>query len=303
MSEPITNQQDTSRTPLVAPTFVNRIGCLVLAFLVMIITVGLSKVFTDYLCAGSERNAFLISSILQNVLAFMFPAWLTAFLCSDNTARYLGLSQPVRCRQFIGVIILLLLISPAMDYIVDWSEKVRLPECMHSFEEMMRRWEDTAADTTRMILGDSSIWGLISGIAIVGLLTGFGEEMLFRAGIQKAMTASGVNGHIAIWTTAVIFSAVHFQFFGFVPRVLLGAVFGYLYLYTGSLYVSSWAHALNNSVVVLSSWLTARGVTTVGFERALDFDGSLWAVFASVLLSFIYIYRFGRRVFSSPAHN
>lgn len=297
------NTDNASRTTLMAPTLANRLGTLLMTFFVMIIIVGLSKGVIDYLAGGSVRNAFLVSSCLQNILAFIFPAWLAAYLCSTDASRYLGLSQPVRSMQFIGVIALLVIMTPAMDFIVNWNSGMKLPESMHSLEQTMRDWEEAAARTTAMILGDSSVWGLVSGVLIVGLLTGFAEEMFFRAGIQRAMTSAGINAHVAIWTTAVIFSAVHFQFFGFIPRVLLGAVFGYLYMYTGSVLVSAWAHALNNSTVVISAWLMARGITSVEIERMLDFNGSAWAVGASVILTFAFIYLFGRRVFRRPAVN
>lgn len=116
--------------------------------------------------------------------------------------------------------------------------------------------------------------------------------MFFRAGLQKALTSSGLNHHLAIWTAAFIFSAVHFQFFGFVPRLLLGALFGYLYCYTGSIWIAATAHALNNSLVVLSAWLTARGVVDVRFDEIGTGGeyGWLFALASAVLTTGFIIY-------------
>ena len=83
-------------------------------------------------------------------------------------------------------------------------------------------------------------------------LTGIGEEMLFRGTIQRIFSEGKVNTHIAVWCSAFIFSALHFQLFGFIPRMLLGAFFGYLYVWSGSLWLPILAHALNNSLSTLT---------------------------------------------------
>ena len=76
-----------------------------------------------------------------------------------------------------------------------------------------------------------------------------------------------MKAHIAIWTTAIIFSAMHFQFYGFIPRVLLGAFFGYLAFWSGSLWLPIFAHALNNSLVVLSTWLVKRNAINIDINK------------------------------------
>lgn len=114
-----------------------------------------------------------------------------------------------------------------------------------------------------------------------------------------ALTSCRVNHHIAIWTTAAIFSAVHFQFFGFWPRLILGALFGYLYYSSGSLWVNSFAHAFNNWVVVISAWLVNRGLIADDIEL-LGVKGPvawLWLA-GSLIATLVFICFFWKRLLS-----
>jgi len=185
-----------------------------------------------------------------------------------------------------------------MNKVIEWNENISLPGFMSGLEHTLRVWEDNASRTTEMILEDTTVFGLFSGLLIIGCLTGLAEEMFFRAGLQKAMTSSGINRHVAVWSGAVIFSAVHFQFFGFVPRLLLGALFGYLYSSTGSIWITATAHAFNNSVVVVTSWLTARGIIDVRLEE-VGVNGSLAWVWATVsaILSALFIVYLWKKIF------
>ncbi len=237
----------------------------------------------------SQRTQLLIGSSLQNILAFILPAYIIARMASHRPWHYLGAD---RCSgKWIGEMLLIfILITPALNQIIFYNAEIHFPASMAEMEKVLRQWENDAAQITNVILADSSIWGLISGVLVVGLLTGFGEECFFRAGIQRTLSAGGMNGHAAVWITAAFFSAIHFQFFGFFPRLILGAFFGYLYLYSGSLWVSATAHALNNSIVVVTSWMAARGIADFSPESTgVTESGFPWIALASLLLTFVAI--------------
>lgn len=294
------NSNNNDKIILIAPTLGNKLGILFVTFFVMFILVSFASAFlTTVLDNG--RDAFLLSSVLQSLLAFIFPAWLVARMCTVSSAGYLGFSTPVSFRQFAGILIFMILITPAMNAVVSWNVGLSLPGFMSSAERMMRAWEDAAAKTTAMILGDTSVWGLVSGVLVVGCLTGLSEEMFFRAGLQKAISSCGINRHVAVWISACVFSAIHFQFFGFVPRLLLGALFGYVYAYTGSIWISAFAHALNNSAVVVTAWLTARGLTDIDFD-SIGVNGaeSLWLVSSSLVLGIGFIFLLWNRFMRPP---
>ena len=280
---------------LFKPTLRNSLGILFLTFFVMMIVVSfmqlaVSKIITD------PRNSFIISSALQAVLMFIFPSFLTAYLCNPSPLQYLGLKNKVYPAEFIGVIIVFVIATPALNVIIDWNANISFPENAYWLEKNFREWEDNAAAITQMVLGDTSIWGLISGILFVGCLTGLAEEMFFRGGIQRAMVKAGINYHLAVWCGAFIFSAIHFQFFGFVPRLIIGASLGYLYYYSGSLWVAAFAHAVNNSAVVLTSWMAARKLISVEIDRIGIGEDFIMAL-VSLIFTFIIIYFFGKKLF------
>ena len=133
-----------------------------------------------------------------------------------------------------------------------------MPDALSGLEKSLKALEDSNKEQINILLGEPTIGSLIMSVLIIGLLTGLGEELFFRGTLQNIFRTRPMNPHSAIWITAIIFSALHFQFYGFIPRVLLGAFFGYLILWSGSIWLPIFAHALNNSLVVITSWISSR---------------------------------------------
>ena len=206
---------------------------------------------------GRPESAMRIAMVLQDVFVFILPAIAVALVASRLPARLLGVDKAPTLLQVLLAIATLLCSIPAMNMIIQWNEGWHLPESMAAVEEAMRQMEDTAKATTDSLMAGASVWSMIVSVLIVGVMAGFSEEIFFRGAFQRVMQANRLNGHIAVWTAAALFSLVHFQMFGFVPRMLLGAFFGYALWWTNSLWVPVIAHAFNNSLVVITTWRTA----------------------------------------------
>ncbi|MDE6006568.1 MAG: CPBP family intramembrane metalloprotease [Muribaculaceae bacterium] len=294
------NAEKMNYRELVRPTLSNKLTILFCTFVVMLIITGfISSVIQS--SGLSARNAFLSGSIVQSLLAFIVPSWLVSFLCASDSGRYLGISEGTALRQYVGAVIIMFLFTPALNAVIEWNAGISLPDAFKGLEAGLRKMEDAAAETTAVILGVTSWWGLVSGILVVGCLTGFSEEMLFRGGLQKALSSSGINIHIAVWASAFIFSAIHFQFFGFIPRMLLGACFGYAYAYCRSIWIPAFMHALNNSVVVVTAWLSGRSLINVDIESIGTYStGQIWFAIMSALTCGFFIYFFGSYLMKSP---
>lgn len=208
----------------------------------------------------SQKVLLLAGSACQALLAFIFPAFAVAMISSSREGvQELGLRTLPKGVAFLSVMIIYFASLPAMNQIIEWNANMQFPDFMQGIAEQMQAWEDSAADLTDSLLSDTSVPGLILSILIIGCLTGFAEESFFRGGIQRILIRMKIGPHAAIWIAAIIFSAMHFQFFGFIPRMLLGALFGYMYYWTGSLWVSAFAHALNNSMAVITAWIDNNG--------------------------------------------
>lgn len=205
--------------------------------------------------AGSLRCAIVI----QDIFVFILPVILTMIIVAVKPQRVIGIDVKAGVRLLLLITLVALVSVPAMNNLVAWNESIHLPESMSGLETALRNSEDAARATVEAIMQGTTVGDLILSVLIMGVLTGLAEELFFRGGLQPLLAGMMRNRHAAIWATAVIFSAVHLQFFGFFPRLLMGAFFGHLVVWTGSIWSSVFAHALNNSLVVLSYWLVSRG--------------------------------------------
>ncbi len=227
-------------------------------FFVMLLIAGLAQgIFAGIM---SERSALLSSSVVQSLLVFIFPVWLVGRMnYGEEAARHLGVSGTVTLPALLSGGLILVLSIPLLDQIIYWNSEIRFPDSLRSLENLFKSWEESNGAVSEKILSGMSVIDLIEEIAVVGILTGFAEEFFFRVGIQGTLVQTGMGRNTAVWLAAFIFSALHLQFYGFIPRLLLGALFGYFYLWSRSVWLSSFTHALNNSIVVIFTWLESRG--------------------------------------------
>lgn len=212
-----------------------------------------------------DRTRFLTISVLQALLAFCIPSIIVAYFNGRNVAKTLSLNVIPNWKSILGVVTSFAIGFIFFNQIIYWNDSMSLPASWSDLEKSLRTMENSARDTSNIIMADSSVVGLLTNILVVGIITGFAEELFFRAGLQRVL-GEAMPKQTAIWVAALIFSTLHFQFFGFVPRLLLGAFFGYLYVWSGSIWVAIFAHALNNSIVVVFEWFIAKGVLSSDFD-------------------------------------
>lgn len=211
---------------------------------------------------GDSTAALRIVTIVQDLLVFILPPTVTALMMTRLPAEFLEVMKPPKLTLVLAAVLTMLLAVPVMNLIISWNASISLPASL----EWMRVAEENAQATLEKLMGLPTAGNLVMSLLIVGCLTGFAEELFFRGGVQKLLLCTRMNPHLAIWLAAVIFSLFHIQVFGFVPRVLLGAFFGYLMWWSGSLWLAVIAHAFNNMVVVAGRWAKE------WFESAPDID-------------------------------
>lgn len=250
------------------------------------------------------KQSMLAMLTIQDIFAFILPAVVAMALFYLRPLHVMGLDRIPSLKALAVVVVFYLVSLPAMNWLVDFNGSMVLPSWMSGVEEAMRQAEDMAADATKQILDINTIPQLLFCLFVVGLMAGLSEEMLFRGAMQRTMQDSRLGAHTAIWVTAIVFSAFHMQFFGFLPRMLLGAWLGYLFVWTRSLWVPIIAHTLNNSTVVVMSYLAGKGVVPEGFgdNLGLPADGTFpWMATASLVLS-IAIALWAARSFRNEKH-
>lgn len=234
---------------------------------------------------GDARTHGLLASTVQCILAFCLPAFILAKFSSNDWKRWLELTRPPKIRALIGVLIVYCISMPAMEWLIEWNSNIRLPESMAGLEQTLRNWEETNEATSRLLLDTHGFFPVLVGVLVIGVLTGFSEELFFRGGLQGIFSRSNIGIGVSVWLAAFIFSTMHFQFFGFLPRLLMGAFFGYLLIWTRSIWVPMFAHILNNSVVVISSAVSGDPSSNLidSTNPSIFFDNSLGVIISIVL--------------------
>lgn len=269
--------------------FSQKITLLICSFLLcLVMTTMLNAIILSVL--GANNMLYVNISILtQNLFVFILPVILTTVFITPNPLKFLNISNAPSGKSLLFATIAYIVMTPAMNWIVDWNSNISLPESMSHIETWIRNAENAAQAVTDKILAENNI---IVSILLVGCLTGLSEEVFFRGGLQKILFSRPMNKHIAIWTTAIIFSALHFQFFGFIPRILLGAFFGYLAYWSGSLWTAIFAHALNNSTVIIAHAINnkyAFNLDNLGIVQSGDVPWlAIGSLFATITLIYFY---------------
>jgi len=190
--------------------------------------------------------------------------------------------------------LLILAIMPANSWVIDVNTKMDLPDFLSGFENWAKAKEESLKDLTQYLTKFDSVGELIFGLIIFALIPAIGEELVFRGIVQNQCMRWLKNPHVAIWITAIIFGAIHLQFYGMLPRTLLGALLGYLYWWSGNIWVPILGHFMNNGFTVLMLYLVQ--------QKNVDFDVESTAAMplASILFSLlatIAILSFLRRQF------
>ena len=212
-------------------------------------------------------GALKILLTAQQVGLFLTPALLLGITEGKKPHHFYGLKKP-QINTLLIVFLIMACSMPLMSWINETNQKMALPEFLKGVEEWMRKMEDEGAKTTEALLKMKSVGDFMLTLFIVAVVPAICEEFLFRGALQRTFLRWVKNPHVAIWISAIIFSAIHFQFYGFFPRLFLGAAFGYIYFWTGSLWYTIFAHFLNNGfAVAISYYFQLKNVPLKGDEE------------------------------------
>ncbi len=186
---------------------------------------------------------------------------------------------------------IMLLSNPMIELLSNINQKMALPPFLKGIENWMRKSENDTKKISDLMMQMNTIWGMFFNLVFIGLLTAIVEETLFRGCLQTILICWMKNKHVAIWTTAILFSAFHMEFFGFLPRLLLGLLFGYFTLWSGSILPSIWAHFINNGSVVVITYLSQRKLININIDDAHVFNYTGYIISFIITLFLLLLYR------------
>jgi uncharacterized protein len=224
------------------------IGSLVVAQVNGVSVTDMAKIASGELSHPNARSVLVGSQIVQFLSLFIIPSVLFAWMADPKPLAFAGFKQPQPRLFYYGAAALLVLLGMYMMGLFSLLNKeIPLPAFLIKKEAAQNA-------AIEKIAVASTIPQLLVSIFAIGLLAAVGEELFFRGILQRIVIQWVKNPWAGIIVTAAVFSAVHLQFSGFLPRMALGIVLGALYWYSGSLWPGVLFHFLHNTIGVVAAY-------------------------------------------------
>lgn len=204
--------------------------------------------------------------VVNQLGLFILPALFFAYLYYHDAPDYLKLNNRINFKNLSVSILLILVSIPAINYFVVVNEQMKLPEFLSPIEQWMRSTEDATKLLTEAFLKTGSFGGFLVNMLIIALLAAVGEELLFRGVVLRLLVEGVKNIHLAVFISAFLFSAMHLQFYGFLPRLLIGVVFGYVFVWSANLWIPIILHFVFNGISVIAAYLYELGKISTDVE-------------------------------------
>ncbi|QMU27732.1 CPBP family intramembrane glutamic endopeptidase [Adhaeribacter radiodurans] len=244
---------------------------------------------------NAQPNGKMAINLFQGVThLFAFTLGPLAYLYASNRqpGSYLSPQKYVPGSLLVLSALLILFIMPANSWVINWNANVHFPEALKAFEAWAKAKEETLKVLTIQLTVFDNAGQFVFGMVVFGLIPAIGEEIVFRGLLQRSLLRVFNNTHVAVWVAAFIFGAIHMQFYGFIPRMLLGAILGYLYAWSGNIWVPIAGHFMNNGFTVLVLYLQQRKLLNFQIEStdSMPLGSILFSLIISVV-TLLYLYR------------
>jgi membrane protease YdiL (CAAX protease family) len=220
-----------------------------------------------------------------SICMFLLPALFTAWLCSEHPGKFLSLGGFPDIRLLGVVALATFLISPSISLTTYANMQMRLPDFLAPVEAWMKTSEELAAALIEKMISAKGLAPFLVNLVVIAVMAGLTEEFIFRGVLFSIFRRKIRNPHVVIWLVAVLFSAIHCQFYGFIPRMLLGAYLGYLLYWTKNLWVPVFAHFLNNAVAMTGMSTASLKENAFFTEQLAPGDLGWFSVVAAISLA------------------
>jgi hypothetical protein len=229
-----------------------------------------------------QRNAARFFALLNNLTTFLVPALICAIVAAKrNWYKLLKINVFSKPSNVLWSILIMLISIPLIQYTYSINQQLDLPE-------WMKEMEKSTETLIKSILKADHSYEFWINILLFAVIPALGEEFFFRGMLQQQFKKIFKDPHIAIWVTAFIFSSIHFQFAGFVPRFLLGGILGYVFYFMGSLWMPIIGHFTNNALMVVAAHLYQTGQISMDLEKQ-EFPWQAGIISLLLTLGMLYI--------------
>ena len=256
-----------------------------LYFIILLVCSLLGALASAFLVIGNNDTLLKIGQGISSAMMFIVPP--IVYYCltwKDQPMQALGFRKISPAWLILAGLVLMFISLPVTNQLTTWNEGLKFGGALQTLDDLLKNLEETAEALTERMLNVSTFGGLLFNLLIIALIPAVGEELTFRGVLQQSLTRGMKNPHVAIWLSAAIFSFIHFQFYGFLPRMFLGIILGYMFYISGSLWTSILMHFLNNGTAVVLYYLNNKGIIDID----VDHFGALqngWLVAGSALVT------------------
>lgn len=274
---------------------------LVLSFLIFSLLLGILVLVPFFgtgvinlLAKPDYSDAAVVSAmkaiqIINMAGGLLLPALIYTWLCSPKSTVNSGLFKTVSPFAVVLTFFLIIISQPVIGLASEINSHLSLPKALASIEEWMKSKEDLGAQITEAFFSTTSASGLLLNIFMVAILPAFAEEILFRGALAGLFKDWTKNVHLAVFLSAFIFAAIHMQFYGFLPRFILGTALGYLFFWSGSLWLPIAAHFTNNFLSVMVEFLFRKGIININADN-FGLNSGAWLITISIICVTVLLY-------------
>ena len=263
----------------------------------MRIFIFLVILFISSLVGAAVSAAFLfagdlgmkIAQGLSSIMMFVVPPVVYYLITRKERAMpalgFRAVNKPWLYYILIGAALMFVSL-PVTNQLTAWNEAMDFGSVFEKLEEYLKSLEEAAQAATEKMLKADHLGGLLFNLLIIALIPAVGEELTFRGVLQQGLSRR-MNPHVAIILAAAIFSFIHFQFYGFLPRMFLGILLGYMFYVSGSLWTSILMHFVNNGTAVVLYYLNDKGIINVDVDHFGAMPPTMVVISAAVTLALI----------------
>ena len=240
--------------------------------------------------SASALNSLKIMQMGSSVFGFLIPAIFFARVIVRQPVPYLKANWRFPLMLLLLVFFIMLISAPLMEMLITINQKMVFPPFLKGLERWMRNLEDNAGKQTEILLQMKTPAAFLINLLMIAILPAVSEEFIFRGCFQQIFTGWAKSLHWGVWLSAALFSFIHFQFFGFLPRMLLGVFFGYFAAWSGSIWPGVLGHFLNNGTAVLVTYLYQNKLIKVNPDQQQMFDWKSYtfSIILTVILFLAY---------------
>lgn len=245
-------------------------------------------------------RALKFFQLLSQAGVFLLPVVLFSVLASGKPTAYLRLHTKSSVIVFLFSGIAIIAALPLINWLAEINSHMHLPAALEGAESWMKRSEAEAGALTGAFLQSATMPGFLFNILMMAIIPAIGEELLFRGLIMRLFREWFRDIHLAIFVSAFIFSAIHMQFYGFFPRLMMGVMFGYLFYWSGSIWIPIIVHFINNAIIVTFGFASARGLTALNPDTVGSTDNVFILLACGLILAFALLVVFRNRKKDQP---